>query len=102
MRKRELILIAALCAAAVTPLWGQQAADSARTIPASSPRSAPASTLPGPRVISPFQRVQPRLAPTTTTRQHSSFMDASGDHTIVISTLALVLATIIVVLLVVR
>jgi len=102
MRKREIILIAALCAAAVTPLWGQQASDSARAVPVSPARSPSAAALPGPRLVPQFQRVEPRLASRATTSQRPAFMDAGGQHTIVVSTLALVLAAIIVVLLVVR
>lgn len=97
-----LILIAVLCAAAVTPLAGQQAQDSARVVPASPARVSAPSTIPlGPRLSPQFQRVEPRLAPSSAS-QNSSFAAAAGQHTIVISTLALVLVVIIVVLLVVK
>lgn len=103
---QALILIAVLCAAAVTPLKGQQSPDSARVAPASAvPTSAPqassSNTTLGPRLSPQFQRVEPRLAPSTAS-EGSSLALAAGQHTIVFSTLALVLAVIIIVLLVVN
>ena len=99
---QALFLIALLSAASVKPLKGQQVADSARVAPA---RSVPASsTIPstlGPRQSPQFQRVDTRLAPSNSESPRPLAV-AAGQHTIVISTLALVLATIIIVLLVVN
>jgi hypothetical protein len=96
-----VIPIALLCAvAAATPLAAQQAPDSARVVPASTAQpSAPSPTLAGPRVSSPrFQRYEPSLA--RSDAPASSLAVEGGSHTIVISTLALVLIVIIIVLLV--
>jgi hypothetical protein len=57
------------------------------------------SALPGPRLSPQFQRAEPTLARSTTS-ERSSLAVAGGQHTIVISTLVLVLAVIIIVLLV--
>ena len=97
-----LALATVLGAAAITPLVGQQAPDSTRVAPAISPRASAPSTIPlGPRLSSPFQRTEPRLAPSSAAHRSFSAFEG-GQHTIVISTLAIVLAAIIVVLLVVR
>jgi hypothetical protein len=78
----------------------QQAPDPTRvTVPASSAGVSSPSALPGPRLSPEFQRAEPTLA--RSTASEGSFLAvASGQHTIVISTLALVLAVIIIVLLV--
>jgi hypothetical protein len=89
-----------------TTAAAQQAASAAQqtpdptsvTVPASSSVSSP-SALPGPRLSPEFQRAEPTLARSTT--PEGSFLPvASGQHTIVISTLVLVLAVILIVLLV--
>lgn len=86
-------------AAQVAVSAAQQAPDSARVAePASSASVSSPSTLPGPRLSPQFQRVEPTLARSTS--ETSSLAVADGQHTIVISTLALVLAVIIIVLLV--
>jgi hypothetical protein len=99
--RTAMILIAVLCVAAATPLASQQAPDSARVVPASTAQaSAPGPTLAGPRVSSPrFQRYEPTLARTDASAG-SALAIEGGSHTIVISTLALVLIVIIIVLLV--
>ena len=80
----------------------QQASDSARvTVPLSSAGVSSPSALPGPRLSPEFQRAEPTLA-RRTTWEGSSLAAASGQHTIVISTLVLVLAVIIIVLLVAK
>ena len=85
------------CAGAVTPLLAQQAAAAAPVAGTSSPRAGdPVTTLRGPRVSPGFQRFEPRLAPAPS---KAAFVSASGGP-IVISTLALVLIIILVVLLV--
>ena len=100
--RSALILTAVALAAAVTPLPAQQALDSARVVPASpAPAVSPSTTLPGPRVSPRFQSFEPRLAPSSVSRE-SSVAAQGGQHTIVFSTLALVLAVIIIVLLVVK
>ena len=100
--RRAMILVALSYAAVVMPLRAQQARDSASVVPASAaPAVLPAATLPGPRLSAPFQSFEARLAPSNASRG-SSYAAANDQHTIVFSTLALVLAVIIVVLLVTR
>lgn len=90
-----VVLAAALCAAPLAVSAAQQAPDSARVaVSASSASVSSPSALPGPRLSPQFQRAEPTLG--------SSFAAASGQHTIVISTLVLVLAVIIIVLLVAK
>lgn len=98
--RTALILIGVLCVAAATPLAAQQASDSARAaVTTAAPASPTSTTLPGPRVSAPqFQSYEPTLARSSAS-EHSS-LALAGSHTIVISTLALVLIVIIVVLLV--
>lgn len=98
-----VILSAVLCAAATTPLAGQQVPDSARVgvaAPANAAQtSAPSTAAPGPRLSPRFQSVTPSLDRSSTSAAPSP-MPEGGSHTLVISTLALVLIIIIVVLLV--
>jgi len=100
-----LVLTAALFVAAISPLAAQQAQDSALAKPAIPPvstvRHAPAPAPVGPRASAQFQRITPTLAPSASARS-SDVMDDDGQHTIVVSTLALVLAVIIIVLVVVN
>ena len=94
-----VILAAVLCAAPLTVLAAQQPTVSA---PIAAPPAAPAQVsapvaplpVPGPALSPQFERTAPALA--------RSPMAAGGNHTIVISTLALVLGIIIIVLLVTR
>ena len=81
----------------------QQAPDPARATPVPPSSAGVSSTraLPGPRLSPEFQRAEPTLARSTTS-EVSSLAVASGQHTIVISTLVLVLAVIIIVLLVAK
>ena len=97
------VLVAQTPAAAQQPVSAaQQAPDSARiTVPVSSADLSSPSALPGPRLWPEFQRAEPTLA-RRTTWEGSSLAAASGQHTIVISTLVLVLAVIIIVLLVAK
>jgi hypothetical protein len=95
-----VVLVAALCAAPLAESAAQQAPDSARVaVPASSASVSSPSTLPGPRLSPQFQRVEPTLARSPTS-ETSSLAVADGQHTIVISTLVLVLGVIILVLLI--
>jgi hypothetical protein len=111
MRTRDLptrlfrvfvIPIAVLCVVAATPLAAQQTADSARvSVTNSAPASSPNAALPGPRVAPPrFEPYRPSLAPSNASASPSLAADGGGRHTIVLSTLALVLIVVIVVLLV--
>ena len=94
-----VVLAAALCVAPLAVSAAQQAPDSARVaVPASSASVSSPSALPGPRLSPQFQRAEPTLARSTTS-ETSSLAVAGGQHTIVISTLVLVLAVIIIVLL---
>jgi hypothetical protein len=86
-----VVLAAALCAAPLAVSAAQQAPDPARVTPASSAGASSPSALPGPRLSPEFTRAEPTLALSTT---------SAGQHTIVISTLALVLAVILLVLLI--
>lgn len=95
-----VILIAMSCAAAVTPVLAQQAPDAARVTETSSAQaSAPSTAQPGPRLSPQFQRFEPSVAPSNASGS-SSLAAAEGTHTIVISTLALVLIAVIIVLLI--
>ena len=97
--RAAVIVGVVLYAAAVTPLAGQQAPDSARAAPQTSARaSTPTSTTAGPRLAPRFQSYEPSLVRTNASVTPSP-MAEGGSHTIVISTLALVLIVIIVVLL---
>lgn len=72
----------------------QEPTDPARvTVPVSSASVSAPSVLPGPRLSPEFRRAEPSLG---------SSSAVAGSHTIVISTLALVLAVIIIVLLVAK
>ena len=97
-----LVFAAAWCVAAMAPVAAQQASQSARGT-AISPAPAPPQRLPGPRLAPQFQGFEPRFTRVETSRSSSgAAVDEGGQHTIVISTLALVLAAVIVVLLAVR
>ena len=102
--RATMALAAILCAAAVTTLAGQQApvsAGAART--GSALASSPTPWLLGPRLSPQFARFEPNLAEPTSGEARRAFLAAEGgQHTIVISTLAVVLGAIIVVLLIVR
>jgi len=94
------VLVTHAAAAQQAVSAAQQTPDPARvTVSASSAGVSSPSALPGPRLPPEFQRAEPTLAPRTTS-DGSSLAAAEGQHTIVISTLVLVLAVIIIVLLV--
>ncbi len=97
-----LFVLVTHTAAAQQPVSAaQQAPDPARvTAPASSSGVSSSSALAGPRLPPEFQRAEPTLARNTTSE--ASSLAVAGSHTIVISTLVLVLAVIIVVLLVAK
>ncbi|MGE5743800.1 MAG: hypothetical protein ACM368_07690 [Gemmatimonadota bacterium] len=102
MHRTVMVLVAALCATALSPLAAQQAAGPApaaevRTAPASSPNTA----QPGPRIQPEYQRFEPSVTDSSASRS-AALMSSGGSHTIVLSTLALILVVVIVVLLVVK
>ena len=91
-----LFVLVTHTAAAQQPVAAAQQAPGATgvTVPASSSGVSSPSALPGPRLPAEFRRAEPVMG--------SSFAVASGQHTIVISTLVLVLAVVIIVLLVAK
>lgn len=95
-----LILMAVLCVAVATPLLAQQAADSTRAAATvTAPASTHATTAPAPQATERFGRVG--VGETRhNALESAAFAAQGGSHTIVISTLALVLIVIIVVLLI--
>lgn len=102
--RTAMILGAVLYAAASTPLAAQQVGDSARvarptSAGAGTTTATTASTTEGPRAAPRFQSFTPSLERSHTSATPSP-MREGGSHTIVISTLALVLIIVIVVLLV--
>jgi hypothetical protein len=97
-----MILTAVSCIAAFTPLLAQQASDSASVTQASQASvNAPRSLQSVPHQAPRFESFQPVL-PRSTQPLTAPLAEAGGQHTVVFSTLALVLAVIIVVLLVVN
>ena len=100
MKRLTLILAAALCAAPLAAATAQQSPDSAQVrIAATSASGSPVgTTLPGPRVSLAYQQVAPTPAPSRLS-EHATFQEG-GRHTYTISTLALVLGVIIIVLLI--
>ncbi len=108
MRRRHVFIhllsagavgIFVFCAAAVTPLAAQQTADGGVTASSAAEVGSPATVLPGPRLppwVPSVEPVEARMQATGT----SALAAEGGRHTIVFSTLALVLAVIIIVLLV--
>jgi len=114
LRWAGMIVVGLLCAAAA-PAAAQQTLSSAPTAPQQASYSAPVTqastaeantptanaTLPGPRVTAPtFQPVEP-IVPRGNASANSPPAPAE-NHTIVVSTLAVVLIAVIVVLLLVR
>lgn len=99
--RTAMILVAMSCVVAVTPLPSQQAPDSTRVAGETAAQAGtPSTTLPGPRVRPPFPSVDAELEARITSPVRPSPLAAQGGrHTIVISTLALVLGIIIIVLL---
>ncbi len=121
-RWRALILTAVLCGAAATSVAAQQSPDQTgtagiSTAQASAPSvsavepSASTATVPqsstsvagtaqaGPRVAPRFESYEPSMPGTSATTKSNA---SSGNHTIVLSTLALVLVVVIIVLLAVN
>jgi len=95
------LLTAAAAAPAVAQQGTQQAAPSEATVQASAPAVAsPSTPLPGPRLRSEWQRVEPALAERRDAAEPMA--PAGNSHTIVLSTLALVVIVVIATILVVK
>ncbi len=94
------LLTAAAAAPAVAQQGTQQAARSEATVQASAPAAtSPSTPLPGPRLRPEWPRVEPALAEH---REAAEPVAPAGNHTIVVSTLALVLIVVIATILVVK
>lgn len=97
MDRAAMIVVAAL-AVGLTPLKAQQTASQAPVAGAATAQaSAPSAPLPGPRVQPEYRSFQPSIADSSATGRASSM---EGRHTIVLSTLSLILIVIIIVLLI--
>jgi hypothetical protein len=92
LNPRTFLLAAALFAAVASPLAAQQATAEAT---GATPASAPAAALAGPRLPAEYQRVEPSFS-----ESHESRLLHKSNHTITVSTLVLVLAVVILVLLI--
>lgn len=86
-----MVVIAALCTATVTTLAAQQPTGVVQQ------PSSPNSALSGPRLQAEWPRYEPRVAEHTSP---AALAAAGGSHTIVFSTLALVIIGVIVLVLV--
>ena len=97
MDRAALIVVAALVVG-LAPLKAQQTASQTPVAGvATAQASAPSVPLPGPRVQPEYRSFQPSIADSSATGRASSM---EGQHTIVLSTLSLILLVIIIVLLV--
>jgi len=95
------VLVTHTAAAQQTVSAAEEPTDPARvTVPASPASVSSPSALPGPRLSPEFQRADLTLA--RGARWEGSSAAVAGDHTIVVSTLVLVLAIVIIVLLVAK
>ena|SRR6266545_1589255 len=98
-RAAVILFATALYVAPAAPLAAQHVASS---VPTSTTSAAPStSSLPGPRLRPEWPRVEPRIADTSAS-ERASPANLSGTHTIQVTTLVLVLAVVILVLLVVK
>jgi hypothetical protein len=87
-----MIVIAALCTGTLTTLAAQQ------PTPVVQQPSSPNTALSGPRLQAEWPRYEPRVAENSSSP--SALAAAGGSHTIVFSTLALVIIGVIVLVLV--
>lgn len=95
---RAAMIVVAALAVGLTPLKAQQTANPAPVAGAATVQSsAPTAPLPGPRVQPEYRSFQPSLADSSAVGRASSM---EGRHTIVLSTLSLILIVIIIVLLI--
>ena len=98
--RAAMIAVAVSFTWAVTPVLAQQRSDSVQAEQRSGAFThAPSTTQTGPRLSPQLQRVEPSLKSAKVSGSAAMGIEG-GNHTIVFSTLALVLAVIIVVLLV--
>jgi len=96
--RAAMMLVAVLGAAGLAPLTAQQAPAPAPPANASTAQAGtPSATLPGPRVQPEYRSYQPSIADSSAAGRASSM---EGRHTIVLSTLSLILIVIIIVLLI--
>lgn len=96
--ERAALMVVAALTAGLTPLKAQQTASQAPVAGAATVQaSAPSAPLPGPRVQPEYRSFQPSIADSSAARRASSM---EGSHTLVVSTLSLILIVIIIVLLV--
>jgi hypothetical protein len=95
---RAAMMVVAALVAGWAPLTAQQTATQAPVAGAATAEaSAPSARLPGPRVQPEYKSFQPSIADSSAVNRSSSM---EGRHTIVLSTLSLVLIVIIIVLLI--
>lgn len=95
--ERAAMMVVAALAVGLTPLTAQETATQAPVAgTATAQASAPGAPLPGPRVQPEYRSFQPSIADSSATGRASSM---EGRHTIVLSTLSLILIVIIIVLL---
>jgi hypothetical protein len=95
---RAAMIVVAALAVGLTPLKAQQTASQTPVAGAATAQaSAPSAPLPGPRVQPEYKSFQPSIADSSAAGRSSSM---EGRHTIVLSTLSLILIVIIIVLLI--
>lgn len=98
MKRAVMFLAIALCVMAMPALAGQQAAGTApASVVSPAPASSPSTAQPGPRLQPEWRSYEPSVTDSSTSGRASL---SEGRHTIVVSTLALILIVVIVVLLV--
>jgi hypothetical protein len=96
VKPRAFLFAAALFAAVASPLAAQQATVRAPVGEAgATPVSAPTTPLPGPRLRAQWRPLEPSIS-----ESRASSFRVSSNHTITVSTLVLVLAVVILVLLI--
>lgn len=101
MKRAVMVLVIALCALALPPLTAQQAAGPAPAVGASTATvSSPSPAQSGPRLQPEWRSFEPRVTDTRASGRAS--LVSEGRHSIVVSTLALILIVVIVVLLVAK
>ena len=91
-RGATMLLVAALCTGTMASLGAQQPTANA------APTSAPSTVLAGPRLRAEWPRFEPRIGENNATT--AAAVAANSSHTIVFSTLALVIIGVIVLVLV--
>lgn len=104
MNKAVLVLTAAVCVSALTPLVAQQAAGVVPTAGVSTaPASSSTTTQSGPRLQPELRRFEASVSDSSVAARVSTVnYSGGGGATITLSTLALVLVVVIIVLLVAK